>query len=453
MAIDQAKLRPTKIPGVYLMADGKFLVRVSVWLSGTSKQLKKVLDAQTRPDELKRAVLDLKAEARNPAPKLQIPTPRPSGTSQTLEDYGNQWVSVRSPRLKPSTAVTYRNSLHKHIFPKLGWMPCGDVTRGAVESWVVWAEQQEQVRERRVPVTGPDGKAVRLENGHVKMRTEVETVPYSHDTLRQWWRVLATVLKDMAADLDLTDPTARVRPPERPQLAPKREQRTVETDDLAPMLEAAREHAPDRYTEIAVLTLSGMRSGELYALKWDCVDLDKGELLIRRSVSDGILTETTKTKSQRTVPMHPLVVDLLKAHKAAQEARDKEKAKEDAPAEEKRKKREPGLVFPSKKGTPRTSNTLKKAFEAIKAATGIDIKVGPQVLRRSMNSNLVRQQVDRLTLRAIMGHTTEQMTARYYGVSADDKKAAVHMLPGKTPAVVAPDPDQDPHPAAPAPQE
>ena len=83
------------------------------------------------------------------------------------------------------------------------------------------------------------------------------------------------------------------------------------------------------------------------------------------------------------------------------------------------------------KGTPRTPNTLQKAFQAIRKASGMDIKIGPQVLRRSMNSNLLRHAVDRLTVRAIMGHTTEEMTARYYGVSEGDKKAAVLSLPVK----------------------
>jgi len=192
----------------------------------------------------------------------------------------------------------------------------------------------------------------------------------------------------------------------------------VETDDLATMLEAARIHAPDRYAEIAVLALSGMRSGELYALKWDCVDLDKLQIIVKRSISLGILTETTKTKAQRTVPMHPIVAELLKEHRKDQLERQVAGLSL-------------GLVFPSDKGTPRTPNTLQKAFKAIRAATGIDIRIGPQVLRRSMNSNLVRQSVDRLTVRAIMGHTTEEMTARYYGVSENDKKAAVLSLPIK----------------------
>ncbi|MSQ82978.1 MAG: hypothetical protein EXR77_08700 [Myxococcales bacterium] len=138
----------------------------------------------------------------------------------------------------------------------------------------------------------------------------------------------------------------------------------------------------------------------------------------RDTYSLKVLTETTKTKAQWTVPLHPLVAELLKTHRH-------EQLKNQVPG------LNLGLVFPSEKGTPRTPNTLQKAFKAIRKATGIDIKIGPQVRRRSMNSNLLRRAVDRLTVRAIMGHTTEEMTARYYGVSEGDKKAAVLSFPVK----------------------
>ncbi len=422
MATDSKKLKGTKIPGVYEQPDGKYLIRVSVWVDGKPKQAKRVMASGTKPDDLKRAVLDLKADAKGP----KILTPRRQDTSQTLEDYANLWGSTRYHRLAPSTATTYEISLRQHILPRLGWMKCKDITRGAIEGWVVWAEQQQKTIERRTPVRDEKGKIVRDKTtdadkfGHYKMIMNVETVtePYAQDTMRQWWRTLKAMMADMAADLALPDPTGRVRPPERPQQALKREQRTVELDSLSVVLEAAKLHTPDRYAEIACLALTGMRSGELYALKWDCVDFGKGQIVVRRAVSKGVIRDITKTKRQRTVPIHPLVVGLLKTHEEQQVA---DQAIEIAT----------GLLFPSDKGAdrPRTPNTLRKAFGAIKEATGIEVKIGPQVLRRSMNTNLVRQNVDRLTLRAIMGHTSEQMTGRYYGASEGDKMAAVLLLP------------------------
>lgn len=60
---------------------------------------------------------------------------------------------------------------------------------------------------------------------------------------------------------------------------------------------------------------------------------------------------------------------------------------------------------------------------------GTEVRIGAQVLRRSMNSNLLRQTVDRLTIRSVMGHTSEQMTQRYYGAGDAEKRAAVLSLP------------------------
>ncbi|MCB9848523.1 MAG: site-specific integrase [Phycisphaeraceae bacterium] len=61
------------------------------------------------------------------------------------------------------------------------------------------------------------------------------------------------------------------------------------------------------YTEaVAVLAYSGMRVGELLALRWEDVLLDKGELgffRIRRGGSNG----TTKDKEERSVPIHPRI--------------------------------------------------------------------------------------------------------------------------------------------------
>jgi len=113
------------------------------------------------------------------------------------------------------------------------------------------------------------------------------------------------------------------------------------------------------------------------------------------------------------VPLHPLLVEALQAHRMDLIGKQHTGVSS-------------GLVFPSTKGTPRTSTSLNAAFKVL--ATG-DIRIGAQVLRRSMNSNLLRQAVDRLTIRSIMGHTTEQMTERYYGASSADKQAAVLRLP------------------------
>lgn len=205
--------------------------------------------------------------------------------------------------------------------------------------------------------------------------------------------------------------TLRVRPPESP-VGPSREARTLTEVDLGRYLEAVQQYSPDRYVEILLMGLTGMRPGEVYGLKWDCVDFEGERIIVKRGVSNGILTETTKTKAQRIVPIHPDLALALQEHRQRM-IRDQH----------------PGLatnlVFPSSRGKLRFPQSLAKVHALACDAAKIDIHVTPQVLRRTFNTLLVRAGVDRITLRAMMGHTTEQMTERYAGVALADKKAAV----------------------------
>ena len=381
------KLKPTRNPGVFRRPDGRLLAKVSVRTpDGRVVVRKQLLEMDATEADAVRLVLALKDQVKNPPPP-STPTRPPPTTSTTVAVYAEDWLALRRQKLKPSTAYTYAVALGNHILPRIGWLQCVAVTRAVVEAWTIWAQQK----------VDKAGNA------------------YSNDTMGQWWRVLNAMLKDMAAELGLPDPTVRVSPPTRPQQAFKREQRTLDAAGLAQLIEAAQAVGGDRYPEVALLCLTGMRAGELYALKWDCVDLDRGLVVVRRSVSLGKITETTKTKSQRTVPLHPLLIEVLTAHRAAWTQLPQIQQREN-------------LVFPSDMGTARTANTLDRTFQRIAKEMKTDLNLGAQVLRRSMNSNLLRQAVDRLTIRSIMGHTTEQMTARYYGAGDGEKMAAVLKL-------------------------
>ena len=253
-----------------------------------------------------------------------------------------------------------------------------------VEEWVAWAEQQIQ----------PNGK------------------PYSDGALKKWWRPLAQMLRDLSADHDISDPTRRIRPPEAPEVPLVREQGTLSIEQVEQLLSDAKAMTPDRYGEIVVLATTGMRAGEMFGLKWDAVDFERGEITIRRSVTRGDIRETTKTKVWRHVPMAPLLAEVLRDHRREQ-------------LETQGIGLRSGLVFPSTVGTPRTPGSLQKAFNALQEAHDYGVKLGPQVLRRTFNTLLLASQVDQITIRAMMGHTSEAMTTRYAGVRMDTKRAAV----------------------------
>ena len=160
------------------------------------------------------------------------------------------------------------------------------------------------------------------------------------------------------------------------------------------------------------MALTGARAGEVYALKWDAVDLEAGRITIKRALSRGELLERTKTKAQRIIPMHPDLKAILEAHKRRQEMSDVECLA-------------PGMVFLADNGKMRDPKSAKKLWGTLCKSAGITQRVGPQVLRRSLNTLLLLEGVDRVTLRAILGHSSESMTQRYAGIGDAAKADAI----------------------------
>jgi integrase len=82
--------------------------------------------------------------------------------------------------------------------------------------------------------------------------------------------------------------------------------------------------AGNRFEALFVLAVkTGMRRGELLALRWEDVDLDKGMLQIRgtlRRTREGLTFGVPKTAaSRRQVLLSPSLVAALRRHRARQE--------------------------------------------------------------------------------------------------------------------------------------
>ena len=65
---------------------------------------------------------------------------------------------------------------------------------------------------------------------------------------------------------------------------------------------------------IVVALKTGMRQGELLALKWDDIDLTAGRLVVSRNLSRGELT-TPKNGKSREIPLGDDVSAALKHHR------------------------------------------------------------------------------------------------------------------------------------------
>ena len=87
----------------------------------------------------------------------------------------------------------------------------------------------------------------------------------------------------------------------------------LKLDEIRWLLREARERNHPWYSIWAVALLTGMRNGELFALKWSDVDLEKGLITVQRSYNKRTKEfKSTKAGYWRTVPISEELNSLLK---------------------------------------------------------------------------------------------------------------------------------------------
>jgi integrase len=153
---------------------------------------------------------------------------------------------------------------------------------------------------------------------------------------------------------------------------------------------AALEPEPQRI--VIVLALTGMRSKELRTLRWSQVDLKKQVIHI-----GGLEEERTKTNRSRVVPINPAVVKALK------EQRAEIYGGPNSP------------VFPSPRRDANGKRTFFRYSLSSIAKSGKEKLKGytNHRLRHSFASWLLEKDVDPITIRDTLGHTTLSTTTIY----------------------------------------
>ncbi len=376
-------MKKTSHPGLYRLPDGRYKIRATAKCERTGKlrEATRTLEPGVRETEALAVLYQMKIELKQGgAEEAAAPTSVPSVT-----DYAEQWLERKARRIRPSVAVNYERALGNAILPQLGHHALDQVHRGLVEDWVTWAERQVL----------PDGR------------------PYARDTVQGWWRVLKALLRDCAAEYNLPDPTNRVRPPEV-RITGRRERGTLTGDELARLLGAVEALFPERHPEVHLLAFTGVRAGELYALTWDDIDDKAGVIHVRRSVWKGQVA-ATKTGDPRDVAVNAAMLEVLRRHRERMVAAWHPGVST-------------GLVFPANNGAHREPQSLHKPLAVASEAAGLGQRVTAQVLRRTFNTLMVVAGVDRIVLRSVMGHCSEEMTARYAGVGLSAKQEALEQL-------------------------
>jgi integrase len=175
---------------------------------------------------------------------------------------------------------------------------------------------------------------------------------------------------------------------------PKREKRFLTPDQIRVLLPALAE--PCR-TVVLVAVLTGMRIGEILALRWKRLDLDCGTVEVAETFSDGCFGTPKTRSSRRVIPMSCAMRESFRSHRAA--------TLRTAPND---------LVFSTPKGTPLSPKNL---YNRVLGPTCDSIGM-PRVSWHSFrhsNATLLGEVGESLkTAQAILGHSDLETTLNTY---------------------------------------
>ena len=138
---------------------------------------------------------------------------------------------------------------------------------------------------------------------------------------------------------------------------------------------------------------TGLRRGELVALDWSDVDLQRRTLTVRRSRVLRI-TGPTKNNRERHLELGPKLCALLQ-----------------------QRTRQAGLLFGRPDGTPLSDAMMTRAMRRACPRLGIR-HVSWHVLRHSVASYLAWEGHPMLTIQTLLGHSSVSMTERYTHLSS-----------------------------------
>ena len=207
------------------------------------------------------------------------------------------------------------------------------------------------------------------------------------------------------------NPCARVKKAAARGKTPMRALSGAEASRLTDAAAGTKEEA------LIVLALrTGMRQGELAALRWEDLDLEGARPSVTVSRSADTRTQTvvspTKTGETRTLGLGPRTVEAVRRHKARQrEERMAATTWEDT-----------GWVFPNGRGKVRRRDTVMRIFRGLLKKAGLPATVRFHDLRHTAGTHALKAGRPVHEVSKMLGHSDPAMTLRRYAHVLDDMR-------------------------------
>ncbi len=169
------------------------------------------------------------------------------------------------------------------------------------------------------------------------------------------------------------------------------------------------------YEAIYLALATGLRRGELLALRWSDIDLDRRELRVRRTVREipgqgSVVMEPKTPRSRRPVALSEQAVGVLRSHRVQQHERRLKLGEAWVDHD---------LVFPTAVGTPWVARNMLRGFWKAAESAGLE-RLTFHTRRHSAASLMAQAGVPVTSISAQLGHANPSVTQSIYS----------HVLPG-----------------------
>ncbi len=307
----------------------------------------------------------------------------------TLGLYLEQWLQdYAATNTAPRTYERYAEIVRLHLIPNLGRITLTQLKPEHLQSYYARA----------------------LASGRIKSEggLSAQTVKHHH-------RVLSEALRHALKWGLLARNVADVVDPPRPE---KKEMATVYTEDIGRLLEEANKMEESSsipyYTIVYMALHTGMRRGEILALRWCDVDLDLMTIYVNRSLQiliggTKIIREPKTQKARRLINMTPSLALQLKDYQTAQSTL---RLLANTPV------KQDDLIFADLDGQPINPNTVTPTFNKISKRAGLSVRFHD--LRHTHATLMLKSGVHPKIVSERLGHATVAFTLDTY----------THVVPG-----------------------
>jgi integrase len=324
----------------------------------------------------------------------------PNRETCTVSEWLDFWLeNYAKVKVRPKTYTKYESCLRCYIKPYMGAMLIRKVT----------GIQVQHLLRKLLQTGGRKGQGI-------STSTVNATRKYMSAAFDQ-------AVKDGIVKINVVASTVAVR-----QI--KRGIRVLTVDEAQTLTEASKNYKSDIYGQVPYMMISlaldtGMRLGELIALRWDCVDLANGLIYVRYatdSTSPSLERLDPKTQhSVRQIALFQRTIQSLTDYRAWQESQ-KEAIGD--------KWHDHDLVINNLfGGIVNPGNFCRRVFKPLLRQTGIGTDVRFHDLRHTHASHLLAAGVNPKIIQERLGHSTIAMTLNTYShLLPNTQKAAIQKV-------------------------